>query len=85
MLLDSVLSENAVFAGSYNDSAITDALTESLVNVESAYGEMMLEQAKDEFKQFVNEGSIEPISEGVVDSIKNFFNFAPIKILIIFW
>lgn len=73
MLLDSVLSENAVFAESYNDSAITDALTESLVNVESAYGEMMLEQAKAEFKQYVNEGTVEPLNEGVMDSIKNFF------------
>ena len=73
MLLDSVLSENAVFAGSYNDSSVTDALTESLVNVESAYGEMMVEQAKAEFRQYVNEGTIEPLSEGVMDSIKNFF------------
>jgi hypothetical protein len=71
MLLDSVLDENAIVTENVADA--TDALTECLVNVEEAYGEMVLEQAKDEFKQYVNEGSIEPISEGVLDSIKNFF------------
>ena len=71
MLLDSVLDENAVIYESVVDA--TDALTECLVNVEEAYGEMMLDQAKAEFKQYVNEGTIEPLSEGVMDSIKNFF------------
>lgn len=71
MLLDSVLDENAIIYENVVDA--TDALTECLVGIEQAHGEMMLEQAKAEFKQFVNEGSIEPISEGVVDSIKNFF------------
>ena len=71
MLLDSVLDENAVIYENVADA--TDALTECLVNVEEAYGEMMLEQAKAEFKQYVNEGTIEPLSEGVMDSIKNFF------------
>ena len=71
MLLDSVLDENAIIVENVVDA--TDALTECLIGVEQAHGEMMLEQAKDEFKQFVNEGSIEPISEGVIDSIKNFF------------
>lgn len=72
MLLDSVLDENAIIS---EESVVdaTDALTECLVGVEEAYGDMMLEQAKAEFKQYVNEGSIEPLNEGVVESIKNFF------------
>ena len=71
MLLDSVLDENAIISESVVDA--TDALTECLVSVEEAYGEMMLEQAKADFRQYVNEGAIEPLSEGVMESIKNFF------------
>ena len=71
MLLDSVLDENAIISESVVDA--TDALTECLVGIEESYGEMMIEQAKAEFKQYVNEGSIEPLNEGVVESIKNFF------------
>lgn len=72
MLLDSVLDENAIIS---EESVVdaTDALTECLVGIEESYGEMMLEQAKAEFKQYVNEGAIEPLNEGVVESIKNFF------------
>jgi len=74
MLLDSVLDENAIVNEAImSEDSLTDALVECMVGIEQAHGEMMLEQAKEEFKQYVNEGKIEPLAEGVIEKIKSVF------------
>ena len=73
MLLDSVLDESALVADNINEDVIVDAFVECMVGIEKAHSEMMLEQAKDEFKQYVNEGTIKALDEGVVEKIKNVF------------
>ena len=74
MLLDSVLENkgtDTVVEGAEIDTS--DALLECMVSIEEAYGDMMVEQAKCEFKQYVNEGKIDALNEGILDSVKNFF------------
>lgn len=74
MLLDSVLENKGtetVVEGTEID--MSDALLECAVSIEEAYGDMMVEQAKCEFKQYVNEGKIDALNEGILDSVKNFF------------
>ena len=75
MLLDSVLenkgTDTQLVEGTEIDTS--DALLECMVSIEEAYGDMMVEQAKCEFKQYVNEGKIDALNEGILDSVKNFF------------
>lgn len=73
MLLDSVLENKATVATEGAEIDMSDALLECAVGIEEAYGDMMVEQAKCEFKQYVNEGKIDSLNEGILDSVKNFF------------
>lgn len=72
MLLDSVLENKGIVAEG-TEIDMSDALMECAVSIEEAYGDMMVEQAKCEFKQYVNEGKIDALNEGILDSVKNFF------------
>ena len=72
MLLDSVLENKGIVAEG-TEIDMSDALMECAVSIEEAYGVMMVEQAKCEFKQYVNEGKIDALNEGILDSVKNFF------------
>ena len=72
MLLDSVLENKGIVAEGA-EADMSDALLECAVGIEEAYGDMMVEQARCEFKQYVNEGKIDALNEGILDSVKNFF------------
>lgn len=76
MLLNKVLDENAIVEEDINLSEadeleLTSAYGECLANIEQLYGETMLEQAKDEFKQYVTEGTIDNKSDGLKAKIKS--------------
>jgi hypothetical protein len=73
MLLNKVLDENAIVSESIEDFDITDfidAYSECAVSIEQTYGEFMLEQAKDEFKQYVNEGVITESIDAIKEKAK---------------
>ena len=44
-----------------------------LASIEQVYGEVMIEQAKEEFEEFKNEGTILAVNEGFIEKVKEFF------------
>lgn len=52
---------------------LDDAQLECAVDVERAWGEMMLECCAMEFKAYQESGDVTAVSEGVIESIKNWF------------
>lgn len=54
-------------------ASLDDAMLECAVDVERAWGEMMLECCALEFKAYQESGDIGAVNEGVLESIKNWF------------
>ena len=54
-------------------ASLDDAMLECAVDVERAWGEMMLECCALEFKAYQESGDIGAINEGVLETIKNWF------------
>lgn len=54
-------------------ASLDDAMLECAVDVERAWGEMMLECCALEFKSYQESGDIGAVNEGVLESIKNWF------------
>ena len=52
---------------------LDDAQLECAVDVERAWGEMMLECCAMEFKAYQESGDVNAVNEGVIESIKNWF------------
>ena len=52
---------------------LDDAQLECAVDVERAWGEMMLECCAMEFKAYEESGDVNAVNEGVIESIKNWF------------
>ena len=73
MLLDKVLNENEILSEeniNFDEFELMDVYTECAVEFERIYNEFMLEQAKDEFKQYVNEGVINESVESIKEKLK---------------
>ena len=52
---------------------VDDAMLECAVDVERAWGEMMLECCAMEFKAYQENGDVNAVNEGVIETIKNWF------------
>lgn len=54
-------------------ASLDDAMLECAVDVERAWGEMMLECCAMEFKAYQESGDVNAVNEGVIETIKNWF------------
>lgn len=65
-----IIEENATVSESVDFDELQDMALENAVQVEAAYGDMMLEAARNEFAMYKETGKIDAVNEGAIDSIK---------------
>ena len=66
--------DKKIYGAFVDESAnLDDAQLECAVDVERAYGEMMLECCAMEFKAYQESGDVNAVNEGVIESIKKWF------------
>ena len=71
-----IIEENATVSESVDFDELQDMALENAVQVEAAYGDMMLECARNEFTMYKETGKIDAVNEGAIDSIKKWIKKA---------
>ena len=71
-----IIEENATVSESVDFDELQDIALENAVQVEAAYGDMMLECARNEFTMYKETGKIDAVNEGAIDSIKKWIKKA---------